>query len=137
MRVWLIDFQFHLTMAMRAVGVGLIAVAWASALTSEAQQVSDTRAYLQVAAAVASLVVVALLTHLPPSWTGAELLKPLERDITVVARESAPGDPARQAEYATAMRQLAVERIRRGANIPRDRRAWLRALLRLAKSDQT
>jgi hypothetical protein len=137
MRVWLIDFQFHLTMALRAVGVGLIAVAWASALTSEAQQVSDTRAYIQVAAAVASLVVVALLTHLPPSWTGSDLLKPLERDITVVARERAGGDAERQAEYAAALRELATERIRNGANVPRDRRAWLRALLRLAESDQT
>jgi hypothetical protein len=136
MRVWLTDFQFHLTMAARAVGVGLVAVAWASALTSEAQQISDTRAYIQVAAAVASLVVVALVTPLPPSWTGSQLLKPLERDITAVARERADGDPARQAEYTAAIRRLAIERIRDGANVPRDRRAWVRALSRLAESDQ-
>jgi hypothetical protein len=136
MRVWLADFQFHLTMAARAVGVGLVAVAWASALTSEAQQISDTRAYLQVVAAVASLVVVALVTPLPPSWTGSDLLKPLERDIFAVARERADGDPVRQAEYAAAIRTLAIERIRDGANVPRDRRAWIRALSRLAESDQ-
>jgi len=137
MRVWLADFRFHLAMALRAVGVGLVAVAWASALTSEAQQVSDTRAYIQVAAALVSLVVVHLLTHLPPSWTGAGLLEPMERDITAVAREQAAGDSARQAEYAVALRALATERIRHGANVPRDRRAWLRGLLRLAESDQT
>jgi hypothetical protein len=137
MRVWMVDFQFHLTMALRAVGVGLVAVMWASALTSEAQQISDTRAYIQVVAAVASLLVIALLTHLPPSWTGADVLKPLERDIAAVARERAHGDPTRQAEDAAALRELAIERIRDGANVPRDRRAWLRTLLRLAESDQT
>jgi hypothetical protein len=136
MRVWFADMQFHLAMALRAVGVGLIAVAWASALTSEAQQVSDTRSYLQVAAAVVSLVVVALLTHLPPSWTGEDLLKPLDRDITAVARECAAGDPQREAEYAAAIRELAIQRIRDGANVPRERRAWLRALSRLSEPDQ-
>jgi hypothetical protein len=124
-------------MALRAVGVGLIAVAWASALTSEAQQVTDTRAYIQVTAAAVSLLVVHLITHLPPSWTGAGLLEPMERDITAVAREQAPGDSARQAEHAAAIRALALERIRDGANVPRDRRAWLRGLSRLAESDQT
>ena len=136
MRVWLADFQFHLTMAMRAVGVGLVAVLWASALTSEGQQISDTRADIQVAAAVTALLMVALLTHLPPSWTGSDVLKPLQRDIIAVARERADGDPTRQAEYAAALRELAIERIHNGANVPRDRRAWLRALSRLAESDQ-
>src|SRR5690242_11549092 len=107
-------------MAMRAVGIGVIVVAWASALASEAQQVTDTRAYAQVAAVVISLVVVHAFTQLPPSWTATELLKPMERDLVAVARERSRGDAVLQAEYVAALRQLATERIRAGANLPRD-----------------
>ena len=136
MRVWLEDFKYHLTMALRAVGLGLIAVAWASALASEAQQVNDTRAYVEVAVACLTLLIVHLLTRLPPSWTVTELLKPLDRDIQAVARERSGGDPRRQAEYAAAIRALATARIRNGANVPRDRRGWVRQLLRLAEANQ-
>ena len=136
MRLWLEDFKYHLAMAMRAVGVGLIAVAWASALASEAQQVNDTRAYAEVAAVCVSLLIVHLLTQLPPSWTVKDLLKPLDRDIVAVARERSDGDAQRQAEYVAAIRALATERIRHGANVPRDRRAWVRGLSRLAEANQ-
>jgi hypothetical protein len=122
---------------MRAVGLGLIVVAWASALTSEAQQITDTRAYIQVAAAGVCLVLAHALTRMPPSWTGADLLKPLERDIRTLAQERARGDAAAQAEYVALMRALVIDRIRGGANVPRDRRAWLRALSRLAEVDET
>jgi hypothetical protein len=135
-RVWLEDFKYHLTMALRAVGLGLIAVVWASALASEAQQVNDTRAYAEVAAACVTLLVVHLLTRLPPSWTVTDLLKPLDRDIVAVARERSGGDPERQAEYVAAIRALATARIRNGANVPRDRRGWVRQLSRLAEADQ-
>jgi len=135
-RVWLEDFKYHLTMASRAVGLGLIAVAWASALASEAQQVNDTRAYAEVAAACVTLLIVHLLTRLPPSWTATDLLKPLDRDIQAVARERSGGDPKLQAEYVAAIRALATTRIRNGANVPRDRRAWVRQLSRLAEVNQ-
>src|SRR5262252_5034982 len=105
-------------MAMRAVGVGLVAVAWASALASEAQQVNDTRAYTEVAAACVTLLIVHLLTRLPPSWTVTDLLKPLDRDIVAVARERSGGDPQLQADYVAAIRALATTRIRNGANVP-------------------
>jgi hypothetical protein len=136
-RVWVEDFKYHLTMALRSVGIGIVAIAWASALTSEAQQVTDTRAYIQVAAACVCMLIVQALTQLPPSWTGKDLLKPLERDITAVARERAAGDAALQAAYAATIRDLAITRIRQGANVPRDRRGWARALLRLAEANQT
>ena len=122
------DLKYHVVMALRAVGLGVVIVAWASALASEAQQISDTRAYVEVGAAVVGLLVVHILTRLPPSWTVTDLLERLERDMAVVARE-----------YATdvsTVRALATQRVRGGANIPRDRRAWLRALLRLAQADQ-
>ena len=136
MRVWVEDLKYDLIMALRAVGIGLIIVAWASALASEAQQVSDTRAYAEVGAAVIGLIAVHVLTHLPPSWTVTDLLKPMERDVTAVAREHARGDAGTQARYVAVLRAAATKRIRDGANIPRDRRAWLRALLRLAEADQ-
>jgi hypothetical protein len=136
-RVWVEDVKYHVVVALRAVGIGVIIVAWASALASEAQQVSDTRAYVEVAAAVIGLIAVHALTHLPPSWTVTDLLKPLERDITAIARERARGDARVQMHYIGALRALATERVRGGANIPRDRRGWLRGLLRLAEADQT
>ena len=136
MRLWVEDLKYHLVVAMRAVGIALMVVTWASALSSEAQQVSDTRAYLQVAGAVASLIVAHVMTQLPPSWTLKDLLKPLDRDILAIAREQARGNAAKQVAYVAAMHALAVERLRGGANLPRDRRAWLRGLLRLAEADQ-
>ena len=136
MRIWVEDLKYHVIMSMRAVGIGLIAVAWTSALASEAQQVSDTRAYAEVAAAVVSLIVVHILTRLPPSCTLKELLKPLDRDILAIARERARGDAVKQGAYVTAMHAAAAERLRGGANVPRDRRAWLRGLLRLTEADQ-
>jgi hypothetical protein len=60
----------------------------------------------------------------------------MERDINAVARERAGGDAQLQADYAAAISALAAERLRQGANIPRDRRRWLRTLSHLAESDQ-
>jgi hypothetical protein len=120
MRVWVEDLKYHLVMALRAVGVGLMAVAWASALTSEAQQPTDTRAYIQLVAALVALAAVHLLTRLPPSMTVTDLIKPMERDIRVVAREHSVAE--------SVIRRKVEERIRGGANIPRDRRRWLSSL---------
>jgi hypothetical protein len=123
-------------MALRAVGIGIVAVAWASSLSSEAQQSSDLRAYLEVGAAVLSVLVAQLLTRLPPSANVDELLRPMQRDISAVARERAGGDIQLQAGYAAAISALAADRIRAGANIPRDRRRWLRTLSDLADANQ-
>ena len=136
MRVWLEDVRFHMAIALRAVGLGMVVVAWASVLGSEAQQGSELRAYAEVGAASLSLLVIHCLTSLPPSATITDLLRPLERDILAVARERARGDAALQAACVRAITDLARERIRNGANVPRDRRAWVRALLRLAEANQ-
>lgn len=136
MRVWVEDLKFHLVMALRAVGVGLAVVAWTSALASEAQQSADVRAYAEVAAAVIAVLVAQWLTSEPPSVTVVDLLRPLERDIVAVARERSPGDAEGMQLYIARLTALAAVRIRQGANIPRDRREWLRALSRLAEADQ-
>jgi hypothetical protein len=132
-RVWLEDLKFHFARALRAVGIGLAAVAWASALGSEAQQNADVRAYAQVAAAILGVLVSHWFTGLPPSATVVDVLQPLERDVLAVARELA-GKDTTQLEFLSArIATLAAVRIRRGVNPPsRDRRAWLRALGRLA-----
>jgi hypothetical protein len=135
MRIWLEDLKYDVVMAMRAVFIGIVVVAWASALSSEAQQITDMRAYIEVAAAITALGLVHLLTKSPPSSDVTEFLKPLERDMLAVAREKTR-DAAAQAQYVAALRAMAAERIRGGANVPRDRRAWLRALSRLAETDQ-
>jgi hypothetical protein len=136
-RVWVEDLRFHFAMALRAVGVGLVSVAWLSTLSSEAQQASDPRTYLLVAAAVLSVLIVQICTPLPPSATPTGLLRPLARDIEAVARERAGGDPNLKSAYVSAITALAADRLRAGANIPRDRRRWLRTLSSLADTHQT
>ena len=132
MRIWLEDLKYDLAMALRAVGVGLGAVAWASVLGSEAQQSADVRAYAEVGAAVLSVCVMQWLTALPPSANVLDLLRPLQRDVLAVARQRTGADAERTEVVAARITELASERIRRGANVPRDRRAWLRLLSRLA-----
>ena|ERR1700687_569581 len=135
MRVWVEDLTFHLARALRVVGIGLAAVAWASVIGSEAQQPADTRAYVQVAAAILAVVIAQWFTSLPPSATGVDLIRPFERDILAAARDRAGGDAERTRMLATRIATLAVVRIRRGGNLPSDRRAWFRALARLAGED--
>jgi hypothetical protein len=132
MRIWLEDFKYHVAIALRAVGIGLGVVAWASVLGSEAQQSADVRAYAQVGAAVLGVCITQWLTALPPSASAQNLLRPFERDILAIARECAGGDPEQAKLLAARIAALAVERLDRGANLPHDRRAWLRALARLA-----
>jgi hypothetical protein len=132
-RVWVEDLKFHFAHALRAAGIGLAAVAWASALSSEAQQNVDVRTAVQVASAIVGVCISQWFTGLPPSATLVDLLQPFERDILAVAREQARGDAQRMEFLIARIATLAAVRIRRGANVPvRDRRAWLRALGRLA-----
>lgn len=133
MTIWVEDLKYHLAMALRAVGIGLAAVAWASVLGSEAQLSADVRAYWQVGAAVVSVCIVQWLTVLPPSTSVVDLLRPFERDILAVARERAGGDAERAQQLTGRITALAAARIRRGGNLPRDRRAWLRALALLVE----
>jgi hypothetical protein len=135
MRVWVEDLTFQFARALRVVGIGLAAVAWASVIGSEAQQPADTRAYAQVAAAIVAVLVTQWFTGLPPSATGVDLIRPFERDILAAARDRAGGDVERMHMLAARVAMLAVVRLRRGANLPSDRRAWLRALTRLAGED--
>ena len=90
MRAWIDDLQFYFAYALRAVEIGLVAVAWASALGSEAQQNADVRTAAQVAAAIVAVVISQWFTGLAPSATVVDLLQPFERDILAVARKQAP-----------------------------------------------
>jgi hypothetical protein len=133
LRVWVDDLTFQLARAFRAVGIGLAAVAWASALGSEAQQNAEIRAYAQVAAAIVGVLLAQWFSRLPPSAAPVDVLRPLERDIAAVAREQARGDATRVAFLIARITAVATDRIQRGARVPsRERRAWLRALGRLA-----
>ena len=135
MRVWIEDFTFQLARALRVVGIGLATVAWASVIGSEAQQSADTRAYAQVAAAIVAVLVAQWFTGLPPSATGVNLIRSFERDILAAARDRAGGDVERMRMLTARIAMLAVVRLRRGGNLPSDRRAWFRALARLAGED--
>src|SRR5438067_12972139 len=95
-------------MALRAVGIGLSAVAWASVLGSEAQQSADVRAYLQVGAAVLSVCVVQWVTALPPSANVVDLLRLFQRDILAVARQRTAGDAERTEELVAHIIELAA-----------------------------
>jgi hypothetical protein len=86
-----------------------------------------------VAAAIAGVFISQWFTGLPPSASVVDLLKPFEKDILAVAREQARSDTARMEFLVARIASLVAVRIRRGGNLPvRDRRAWLRALGRLA-----
>jgi len=135
MRVWVEDLSFQLARALRVVGIGLAAVAWASVIGSEAQQAAETRAFAQVAAAIVAVLVTQWFAGLPPSATGVDLIRPFERDILAAARDRAGGDVERMNMLAARIAMLAVVRLRRGGNLPSDRRAWFRALARLAGED--
>ncbi len=135
MRIWIEDLTFQLARALRVVGIGLAAVAWASVIGSEAQQSADTRAYAQVAAAIVAVLVAQWFTGLPPSSTGVDLIRSFERDILAAARDRAGGDVERMQMLTARVAMLAVVRLRRGGNLPSDRRAWFRALARLAGED--
>jgi hypothetical protein len=89
----------------------------------------------QVGAAIVAVCVAQLFTGQPPSATIVDLLRPFERDILAVAKERAHGDPELADFFAARIAALAAVRTRRGADLPRDRRAWLRALARLAGDD--
>jgi len=131
--LWLEDLTFYFARALRAVGLGLVAVAWASALGSEAQQSADVRSALQVAAAIVGVCISQWLSGSPPSSSVADVLRPLEREIRAVAREQARGNPERTQVLVAHIGSLALVRIRGGARIRvRDRREWLRALGHLA-----
>src|SRR5918911_4562626 len=131
MIVWVEDLKFHFGAALRAAGIGLAAVAWASVLGSEAQQNADIRSYAQVAAAVISVCIAQVLTGLPPSANLPRLLREFERDIVAVVREQARADADRREILAARVNALAAERIRHGINVPRERRHWFRLLARL------
>jgi hypothetical protein len=96
---------------------------------------ADVRTVSQVAAAIVGVVISQWFTRLPPSASAADALRPLEKDILAVAREQAHGDPERMRLMTARIMMLAVVRLRRGGNLPGDRRAWLRTLARLAGED--
>jgi hypothetical protein len=129
MRVWLDDSMFHLANALRSVGVGLATAAWVSVLTAHIQLPTDARTY----AGIGASLLAAAATHLlfgtrPPSMTVVDLLQPLERDILAVAREHADGDAETIRFIAATLAVRAAADIRHGRRLPRDRRAWFRAL---------
>jgi hypothetical protein len=136
MRVWEEDLKFHFARAARAVGIGLAAVAWASVLSNAALQSAEVRSMAEVAAACIGVALSQLFTGLPPSARVVDLLQPFERDILAIAREQAHGDTERMEFLVARIAALATVRVRRGADMPaRDRRAWFRALGRLADSE--
>ena len=135
MRLRVEDLQFYFARSLRAVGIGLAAVAWASALSNQAQQTADVRTAVEVVAAIVAVAISQWFTGLPPSASVVDLLQPYERDILAVAREQSHGDTERMEFLVARIAAVATVRIRRGANVPtRDRRAWFRALGRLADS---
>src|SRR5207249_1226858 len=122
MRLWIDDINFHLARAIRALGIGLAAVAWVSVLISEAQQNVDVRSYGLVVGATLGVVIAQWFTGLPPSASVVDVLRPFERDILAAARERAGGDVERTEFLIARIAALAAVRIRRGGGVPRDRR---------------
>jgi hypothetical protein len=121
--------MFHLAQALRSVGVGLATAAWVSVLMAHLQVSTDVRTYAGIGASLLATALTQLLFGgPPPSMTVVDILQPIERDILVVAREQARGDPEQVRYVAAHVVAQAAARIRQGRRLPRDRRAWLRSL---------
>jgi hypothetical protein len=134
-RIWVADLAYYLARALRSAGIGLAAVAWASALASQAQQFNDLRSYALVGSAVIGVLISQWFAGLPPSARPLDVVRGFERDIVAVARELARGDHGLQHALVLRIATLAVERLRGGSNVPNDRRAWLRVLARASADD--
>jgi hypothetical protein len=132
MQLWIEDVTYYLARALRATGVALAGVAWVSVLGSQLQLTGDNRSYALALAAVLPLVVSHWVAGLPPSMSVVDLLRAMERDIIAAARERAGKDEERLELLVARVAALAAVRIRRGGHLPRERRAWLRVLARLA-----
>ena len=65
--MWVEDARFHLLRALRSVGVGLAAAAWASVLSSEAQLGDETRAYVGIGASLVATLISQCVGSRPPS----------------------------------------------------------------------
>jgi hypothetical protein len=135
--IWVEDFKFHLSRALRVVGIALTTVAWVSVLASEAQQSSDVRTLALVGSALLSVLVTHWFTGLPPSANVVEMVRPIEREIIAAARERAGGDSEHLHLLIARVSALAIVHVRRAGTLPRDRRSWLRALTQAAESSQT
>ena len=122
MPVWLQDLKFHVAVAIRSVGVGLMAVAWTSSLTAPAPVPADFRVFLILAAALVGIVASQLLTGRPPSLSARVLLQPYEKDLVAVAKAQAPSDPQRLLD---ALARYVVRTFRVRGALPADHRTWL------------
>jgi low temperature requirement protein LtrA len=136
-RLALADLRFCFGRALRVVGIALTAVAWVSVLASEAQQNSDTRALLAVAAAGLGVLIGHLFTGLPPSARVAALVRGWHKDIAASLRDVVRDDPTLRmdADVVERTTALAIARIEAAGRVPHDRRAWLRIVARLALSE--
>jgi len=135
-RLWVEDLTFYLGRVLRVVGVAMAVVAWASVLGSEAQASADLRTAAIVLSAIGAVLIVHLFfVGLPPSSRLVEVVRSLERDLVAAAREVAGRDAERLQDVVARMAALASVRISRSGNVPRDRRAWLTLLARLAAQD--
>lgn len=132
MRLWLADLRFCLAQAARVVGIALAAIAWASVLGSEAQLGTDLRALLTVVASVAAVLIAQAVTGLPPSARIDAIVRAWRQDIELAVRDVVGQDAGRRAELIPRCTALAIARIERTGRLPRDKRAWLRVIARLA-----
>ena len=65
MRAALEDFAAHLAASARGVGVGLVLVAWASVLGSQAHVSSEVLIYLEIGAAIVGIAIAQWFTSVP------------------------------------------------------------------------
>ena len=65
--LWLADAAYHLGHALRSVGCGLAAAAWASVVTAHLELSADLRAYIGIGALGAGVATAQLFGGRPPS----------------------------------------------------------------------
>jgi hypothetical protein len=115
---------------LKSVGVGLATAAWVSVLTAHLQLPTDVRTYAGIGCSLLATAVAQVFLGRPPSMDLLEVLRLLERDLLAVAREfcPTPGDPDAVRVVATRIAAQAATALQHSGRVPRDARAWFRAL---------
>ena len=132
MAAWWEDGRFHLAHAGRAVGLGLVALAWTAVFLSQLRVVGRDRVIVLLAVMLLTVAISQLLARRPPSLTVVDMLSPLDKEMLSVAREQAKSDRAAQQRIVHYLRGYAMQYFAQRGALPRDRQRWFRLLAQRA-----
>lgn len=132
MPAWWEDGRFHLAHAARAVGLGLVALAWTAVFLSQLKVVGTDRYAVLLAVTLAAVAISQLLARRPPSLAVVDMIDPLDKEMRAAARELAKSDRQAQQRIVEQLRTYATRYVAEHGALPRDRQRWFRLLAQRA-----